>query len=172
MSSSPHSSALTLASALADLPAVRADRAAALSRLEVLTVADLIRHLPMRYERQEAEATVADLVIGAIGSARGEVSATRLVARGKLPRFEAVLIDHTMNQGRNWAEAAREGVLQLESNNEAAKVTASFGVSALNEAQSFQHALAAAETACRVASYVRKNPAPPRRRQRAARSLP
>ncbi len=87
--------AITLTTPLANLPGIQKPRADALSRLELLTVADLIRHLPMRYERQEAEATIDQLVIGAIGSARGEVSATRLVARGKLPRFEAVLIDHT-----------------------------------------------------------------------------
>jgi Amt family ammonium transporter len=88
---------------------------------------------------------------------------SRLIPRGSIAthlsgdRFAAVLIDHTLNQGRNWAESAREGVLQLESNNAAAKMSASFGVSVLNESESFQHALAAAETACRVAKDRGRN---------------
>ncbi len=80
------------------LPAVRGlrkDRADALARLDVHTVADLIRHLPMRYERQEAEATISQIVPGTIASARGEVTATRIVRHGKRPRFEVVLVDDT-----------------------------------------------------------------------------
>mgnify|MGYP003867206737 CR=1 FL=1 len=48
----------------------------------------------MRHERLEAESTIDQLQSGAIGTARGEVSAVRPV-RGRTTRLEAVLLDHT-----------------------------------------------------------------------------
>ncbi len=86
---------ISLTTSLSEVRAIPIPRTEALARLGVLTVADLIRHLPMRYERQEAEATIEQIVPGTIASARGEVTATRIIPRGKLPRFEVVLVDHT-----------------------------------------------------------------------------
>lgn len=68
-------------------------------------------------------------------------------------RFAAVLFNHTLNQARSWADKTREGIEQLND----AKVTASLGVAALSDGETFQHALAAAETACRVAKERGRN---------------
>ena len=79
---------------LRQVRAIRAQVAEGLERLEVRTVADLIRHLPMRYERIEAESPIARLQEGTIVSARGEIAATkiaggRFAGRGR-SRFQAV----------------------------------------------------------------------------------
>lgn len=95
MAPSEGSKEILLSTSLSEVRAIPTPRVEALARLGVLTVADLIRHLPMRYERQEAEATIEQIVPGTIASARGEVTATRVTPRGKLPRFEVVLVDHT-----------------------------------------------------------------------------
>ncbi len=86
---------ISLTTPLARVRAIRPIWAEALARLDVVTVADLVKHLPMRYERLEAEATIGELAAGHIVTARGEVSATRIKPMGKRPRFEAVLLDHT-----------------------------------------------------------------------------
>ena len=74
---------------------MRGQWAEGLAKMGIFTVADLVKHLPMRYERIEAEAAIRDLAAGHIVTARGEVSATRIKAVGRRPRFEAVLLDHT-----------------------------------------------------------------------------
>jgi len=95
MPDQPNAAAISLTTPLGEIPRLRVDHAEALARLEIETVADLVRHLPARYERIEAEGTIAELVLGGIGTVRGEITATRLVPRGKRPRFEAVVMDHT-----------------------------------------------------------------------------
>jgi ATP-dependent DNA helicase RecG len=102
MPDGPAHSALSLTTPLAQVPRIRSAHAEALARLGIHTVADLIRHLPMRYERQEAEATIDQIVPGTIASARGEVTATRIVRGGKRPRFEVVLVDHTGRLNLVW----------------------------------------------------------------------
>jgi diguanylate cyclase (GGDEF)-like protein len=72
-------------------------------------------------------------------------------------RFAAVLFGHTLNQARIWADQTREGIDQLNTNRADAHVTASFGVAELTEVEAFQHTLAAAETACRVAKERGRN---------------
>jgi len=84
-----------LTTPLAEVPAIRPAWVEALARLGIGTVADLVKHLPMRYERLEAESAISDLSPGHIITARGEVSATRVRPIGRRPRFEAVLLDHT-----------------------------------------------------------------------------
>jgi ATP-dependent DNA helicase RecG len=91
----PGAAALTLTTPLSAIPAVGARRAAALAMLDLATVGRLLGHLPMRHEQLQAESTVEELNQGQIVSTRGEVSATRVVPRGRKPRFEAVLLDHT-----------------------------------------------------------------------------
>jgi Amt family ammonium transporter len=72
-------------------------------------------------------------------------------------RFAAVLFGHTLNQARYWADKTREGIEHLSQNQSSSQITASLGVAALADAESFQHALAAAETACRVAKERGRN---------------
>jgi ATP-dependent DNA helicase RecG len=86
---------ILLTTPLADVRAIRPLWSEALARLGVFTVADLVKHLPMRYERLEAEAAINELAPGHIITARGEVSATRIKPMGRRPRFEAVLLDHS-----------------------------------------------------------------------------
>ncbi len=90
-----HAAPVLLTTPLTSVRAIRPMWADALARLGVSTVADLLKHLPMRYERLEAEAPIRDLAAGSIITARGEVSATRIRPIGRRPRFEAVLLDHT-----------------------------------------------------------------------------
>jgi len=75
--------------------------AESLAELGLNNVGKLIAHLPMRHERHEAETTIGELTADRIVSARGEITATRLV-RGRAPRFEAVLIDDTGRLDLTW----------------------------------------------------------------------
>ncbi|MEM8834994.1 MAG: ATP-dependent DNA helicase RecG [Planctomycetota bacterium] len=79
------------------LPGVRRDWVPGFVRLGLTNVGRLIDHMPLRHEREEAEASIADLAADAVVSARGEVTATSGAARfGRArPRFEAVLHDHS-----------------------------------------------------------------------------
>ena len=72
-------------------------------------------------------------------------------------RYAAVLFDQTLNQARNWAEEVRAAIEQVTVDDQGTQVTASLGIVALPRATSFQHALAAAETACRVAKDRGRN---------------
>jgi len=87
--------AARLLTPLAGVKGVRPGYADALARLGVFTVADLVRHVPMRYEKLEAESRIIDLRPGTMVTARGEITATRVVRTGKRPRLECVLMDHT-----------------------------------------------------------------------------
>lgn len=83
-----------------DLPGIGKGRAAALRRLDIYSVTDLLRHTPMRYEKEAAEGIIADLPTDGktVGSARGQVVASRWVAPtgyGKKGRFEATLRDES-----------------------------------------------------------------------------
>ena len=66
-------------------------------------------------------------------------------------RHAAVLVNYTMNQARAWADKLREALGRVVLHEGRRKVSASLGVASLARGASFQHALAAAETACRVA---------------------
>jgi ATP-dependent DNA helicase RecG len=77
------------------LPGVGARRAHALAALGMTNLGKLIAHLPMRHEFQAGEAKIAELTPGQIVSTRGDITATRPVFIGRLPRFEAVLMDGT-----------------------------------------------------------------------------
>ncbi|HVZ93460.1 MAG TPA: CheR family methyltransferase, partial [Phycisphaerales bacterium] len=87
--------ALKLTAAVESLPGVTAARGAALRALGIPTLAHLIHHLPFRHERVEPETPIEGMKAGAIVTAAGEVTATRVTPRGKRPRFEVVLVDHT-----------------------------------------------------------------------------
>ncbi|MEM1166479.1 MAG: ATP-dependent DNA helicase RecG [Planctomycetota bacterium] len=66
----------------------------AFRELGIVSIAHLIDHLPFRHEREEAESAIESLEPGVVGSARGEVTATRPVL-GRRSRFQAVLMDHS-----------------------------------------------------------------------------
>lgn len=83
---------ISLTTKLADVPGIGARIGAKLANLGLTNVGKLIAHLPMRHEQLEAETSLSDLAPDRIGSARGEITATRVVRRGR-PRFEAVLFD-------------------------------------------------------------------------------
>ncbi len=87
--------AITLTTPIEEVPGITRDQAAAFRRLGIPSVAHLIHHIPARHEREEAEAPIADALPGRIISARGEITDTRVMERGKRPRFEAVLMDHS-----------------------------------------------------------------------------
>ncbi|MEM9913543.1 MAG: ATP-dependent DNA helicase RecG [Planctomycetota bacterium] len=93
-----------LSTPIEDLPGIGKGRAAALRRLDILTVTDLLRHTPMRYEKEAAEGIIADLPTDGktVGSARGQVVACRWVPSmgfGKKGRFEATLRDDSDQVG-------------------------------------------------------------------------
>jgi len=70
-------------------------------------------------------------------------------------RFVAVLFGQTLNRASDWAEFTRQEIESLRVCDDQARVTASFGVAPLGG--SFHHALAAAESACRVAKARGRN---------------
>ncbi|MEM7627407.1 MAG: ATP-dependent DNA helicase RecG [Planctomycetota bacterium] len=87
-----------LAMRVADLPGIGKARARALRRLGIESVTDLLRHYPMRYEKEAAEGSVFELPTDGktVGAARGEIVACRWVppmGYGKKGRFEATLRD-------------------------------------------------------------------------------
>lgn len=97
---------ITLASGVKDVPGIGPRRAAALLELGIKTVGQLVQHLPMRHERLEAESRIEDVIPGSNSSARGTVTATRVVRKGKVGRFEAVLVDETGRLDLVWFNAA------------------------------------------------------------------
>ncbi len=68
---------LPLATPVGKLPGVGKARAAALKRLSIHSLADLLRHLPLRYQFEHAESSIAQLPAEGIGSARGLIAALR-----------------------------------------------------------------------------------------------
>jgi diguanylate cyclase (GGDEF)-like protein len=72
-------------------------------------------------------------------------------------RYAAVLFNHSLEQARDWAERAREAIERLEIRGRRSRITASFGVATLRRTGEFEHALAAAETACRAAKDRGRN---------------
>jgi diguanylate cyclase (GGDEF)-like protein len=72
-------------------------------------------------------------------------------------RYAAVLFNHSLDQAREWAESAREAIERLEIRGHRSRITASLGVARLTRAGEFEHALAAAETACRAAKDRGRN---------------
>ncbi len=100
---------LRLATPITDVPGVGPTRAKRLARLEITQVSHLIRHLPMRYEQEQAESTIAQLAVGQIGSVRGTIDYCGWVSmhgRGRKGRFEATLSDDTGTLSVTWFNAA------------------------------------------------------------------
>jgi diguanylate cyclase (GGDEF)-like protein len=89
----------------------------------------------------------------------GRISAGGLMGRLSGDRFAAVLDACTLNQGRSWAEAARLNVeqLTLPPACKGFKLSASFGVAAVEPGERFEAALARAATAGRAAKDRGRN---------------
>ncbi|XAL99680.1 ATP-dependent DNA helicase RecG [Phycisphaeraceae bacterium D3-23] len=92
------------------LPGVGPARAAALHRLGIQTLADLLRHRPTRYEKLDAEGRIADLPVfeDVVATARGTLNAVRWVpaqGRGKKGRFQATLEDDSGTLALVWFHA-------------------------------------------------------------------
>ena len=96
---------LNLTTPLADIQGVRRPFADALAMLGVTNVADLVKHLPMRYDRLEAEASIQEFKPEQFVSARGEITATRVSGFGPKQRFQAVLVDGTGRLDLVWFNA-------------------------------------------------------------------
>jgi len=103
-SSTAPDDALKFSSPVTALPGVGKARAKLLARLGITTLGDLLRHLPMRYQREAGETPVAELVYDSIGTVRGTLSACRVV-RGRRPRFQATLQDDSGTLSLVWFNA-------------------------------------------------------------------
>ncbi len=95
MAEAKEATPLTLATPVSKVKGVTARQAEALTAMGLRTVAHLVAHLPLRHEKHEAEAAIADLTPGHIVSTRGEITATRLTRKGPKSRFQAVMLDST-----------------------------------------------------------------------------
>ncbi len=99
---------LKLSSPVSDLPGVGRSRTLRLRRLGIESISDLIRHRPLRYEYEQSESGIRELVVDTLGSARGTVARCRWVGRSgpRKGRFEATLQDATGTLALVWFNAA------------------------------------------------------------------
>ncbi|MFG0329095.1 MAG: ATP-dependent DNA helicase RecG [Phycisphaerales bacterium] len=88
------------------LKGVGPKRAPLFERLGISTLADLIRHIPHRYEHEREETAIAELPFDQVVSARGEIAATRVAGRGRSARFEATLDDESGRLHLTWFNGA------------------------------------------------------------------
>ena len=103
---------IKLTTNIADVPGVGVRRAAAFRKLGIRGVADLILHLPSRYEHELAEQSIADAsrTIGPVHGAeanvslRGEVAAARAPTTRRAP-YQATLSDGTGTIKLAWFNA-------------------------------------------------------------------
>ena len=103
---------ISLTTAIEDVKGVGARRGSAFRKLGIRCVADLIRHVPSRYETLLPEQTLAEVgeSIGPFDreqvnvSARGEIATCRM-RRGRRTRFEATLEDGTATALLTWFNA-------------------------------------------------------------------
>lgn len=103
---------LKLSDAVQYAPHVGPHRAKLLARLDIRTVADLIRHLPFRYEYESGRQPIGELALDTTATAVGEVANCRYIAgsgrfggRGK-SRFTATLDDDHHRLDVVWFNAA------------------------------------------------------------------
>jgi ATP-dependent DNA helicase RecG len=96
---------------VSDLPSVTYERIAPLHDLGILTVADLIKHLPMRYEKHFGTVTIeeAESLLGNQTSTRELVTIKATIdtvrpclRRGKRTRIEVTVEDETGSMQINW----------------------------------------------------------------------
>ncbi|MEM7682535.1 MAG: ATP-dependent DNA helicase RecG [Planctomycetota bacterium] len=94
---------------LTALPGVGPRRAQTLAKHGLWTVGGLLKRVPLRYEKHEAETAIRDLVPDAVGSARGTIAATRWAGhpRARKGRFEATLDDGERGLALVWFNQPR-----------------------------------------------------------------
>jgi len=73
----PAAETVTLGTAIQFAPGVGARRAQLVAKLGIRTVADLIKHLPHRYEYHAGQTPILELPIGSVATARGVVTQCR-----------------------------------------------------------------------------------------------
>ncbi|MCW5766922.1 MAG: hypothetical protein KIT68_13215, partial [Phycisphaeraceae bacterium] len=96
---------LKLTARLADVPGIGEARARALAELGLRNVGQLIAHVPMRYERLEAERPIAECTHDALVATRGEIVTVGPMTRGRGrsgSRFKAVLMDGAARMDLLW----------------------------------------------------------------------
>ncbi len=102
---------IALASPVTELASVSSHLAGLLQRLGIATVADLIKHLPHRYEYHAGRTPIAELPVGSIASATGQVAECRWIpgqrkfGRRAQGRFHAVIEDDTGQLDVIWFNA-------------------------------------------------------------------
>lgn len=101
----PDTDAISLLTPLSKLDVIAPRDRAALATLELTSLGKLVAYLPLRHEKHEAEGLIGELSPESIASARGEVTATRLVGPFRRQRFEAVLMDGTGRLDLVWFNA-------------------------------------------------------------------
>lgn len=101
----PESDDITLLTPLSRLDVISPRDRAALATLDLTSLGKLVAYLPLRHEKHEAEGMIGELSPESIASARGEVTATRLVGPFRRQRFEAVLMDGTGRLDLVWFNA-------------------------------------------------------------------
>jgi ATP-dependent DNA helicase RecG len=86
------------------LAGVGRERASQLARLGITTILDLLLHRPRRYEDRRHLSAISNLVIGAMGSARGRIVAMGVKTFRQRTRsvFELVLDDDTARLHCRW----------------------------------------------------------------------
>lgn len=84
---------IDLYTATSALPGMQRRTAESLAFLGLTNVGKLVDHLPSRHVEEHAEAPIAELKPGVVGSARGEVTSCRKAGFARKQRFEAVLAD-------------------------------------------------------------------------------
>jgi ATP-dependent DNA helicase RecG len=98
---------IPLTTNIADVPGVGPRRADAFRRLGIRCVADLVLHLPLRYEHELPEQTVGEATARAGNqeitiAVRGELASLRVVPAGRRRRVEGVLQDDTGSLHLTW----------------------------------------------------------------------
>ncbi len=86
---------MSLTTPIFDIPGVHKEHVHKLEILGVHNVGQLLTHLPHRYEWIHAQSGLGDLEPGVIGSAVGEITATKINGFGRKARFQVVLCDET-----------------------------------------------------------------------------
>ncbi len=87
---------------LADVPAVGSGMSTALATMGIVTIGQLLAHLPSRYEWVQGEKKIAELALDEAAAARGLVTATSRSRPGRTPAFSAVLKDDSGRLDVTW----------------------------------------------------------------------
>jgi len=98
----------SLASLVGHVPHLTKHRVSLFRKLEIHSVADLLRHIPLRYQHEAPFSSIADLVVDRIGTTSGRLEAVRWVGshpQSSKGRFEATLVDDFSTLRLTWFNA-------------------------------------------------------------------